>query len=95
MPQNSTTAALAAAAIAFIAPISTYEHGGGGGEGRRWSSPYNNRHYVDPNSYWYGAENGYYGAVVVDPDAGSGAGMVDDSDQLYQSYLNHFGTFGD
>ena len=75
-----------------IVSLSAY-HGG-----RDFPSQFNNRHYVDPNSYWYGANNGYYGGVVdgagvvIDPNAGSGAGMVDDSDQLYQSYLDNFGV---
>lgn len=84
-------------------------HGGGGefhdGGGFRdggldgYPDQFNDRRYVDPNSYWNDGGGDYddggvidNGAVIIDPDAGSGAGMSDDSDQLYQSYLNNFGT---
>jgi hypothetical protein len=47
---------------------------------------YNNRQYVDPNYYYYSGEQGYYNAIE-NPNVGSGAGMINDNDALYNSYL--------
>jgi hypothetical protein len=94
---NKKTALIGLACWMLFSPTtSLYSFHGGEGH----PAQFNDRHYVDPNSYWYGVNNGYYGGViddagvVIDPSAGSGAGMTDDSDQLYQSYLEHFGVSG-
>lgn len=49
----------------------------------------NNRHYVDPNYYYNGYDAGYYNTVIMPQDPESQPGMSDDSDELYNSYLEH------
>lgn len=85
--------------FAPVLSLSAHDGGGGyhGGDGGGYhggdGGGYLNRRNVDPNYYWNGDDGMYYGGVVIDPNAGSGAGMTDDSDQLYDSYLKNFGTF--
>lgn len=63
-------------------------------EGGAYPDQFRNRSYTDPNLYWNGGGDIINGgdAVIIDPNAGSGAGMTDDSDALYNSYLQNFGV---